>query len=72
LALRITDATGNTVRTLQIEPWAEAGIQRVVWNLRDDERQPVEPREYTVTLEADGASQTVTVRVESPVILPRG
>jgi hypothetical protein len=72
LTLRITDALGNLVRELDTEPWAAAGIQRIIWDLRDDQREEVEPGDYTATLEADGVSQSVTVRVEPPVVLPRG
>jgi hypothetical protein len=72
LTLRITDALGSLVRELETEPWTQGGIQRIVWNLRDEQREEVKPGDYTVTLEADGVSQSVTVRVEPPGVLPRG
>jgi hypothetical protein len=59
------------IRELPSEPWAEAGIQRIVWNLRDEEREEVEPGDYTVTLEADGVRRSATIRVRPAVVLPR-
>lgn len=70
VTLRIQDAAGSVVRTL--EQSGGRGIQRVVWNLRDDGNRPVEPGEYTVTLEAGGTRQSRTVVVRPPVVLPRG
>lgn len=70
--LTISGATGATVRTIQVEAADGPGIQRVVWDLRDSDRQPVQPGNYTVTLEADGMRQTVTVGVLPPVVLDRG
>jgi photosystem II stability/assembly factor-like uncharacterized protein len=71
VVLRITDEAGNMIRELPSEPWAEAGIQRIVWNLRDEEREEVEPGDYTVTLEADGVRRSATIRVRPAVVLPR-
>lgn len=70
LTLTITDAGGTLVQTLQVP--ARAGLQRVVWDLRDDQSTVVEPGNYTVTLDAEGISQSRTVEVKVPVIVPRG
>lgn len=70
LTLRITDAAGTLVQTLQLP--AGAGLHRVLWDLRDDEREVVEPGNYTVTLDGRGSEQFRTVVVKAPVIVPRG
>ncbi|MFW5947706.1 MAG: FlgD immunoglobulin-like domain containing protein, partial [Gemmatimonadota bacterium] len=68
--LIITDRDGGEVRTLDVPP--EAGLHRVVWDLRDPDRRPVPPGEYTVTLRADGRAQSRPVVVKPPVVVPRG
>ena len=70
LTLRITNRAGEVVRTLE-EPGAP-GLHRVVWNLRDEERRPVSPGEYTVTLEVGEVRLARTVVVKAPVVVPRG
>src|SRR5690606_9441748 len=69
ITLVVTDAGGRPVRTLR-QPGG-AGIHRVVWDLRDEDRRPVPPGEYTVTLEAGPTRQARTVVVKPPVVLPR-
>jgi hypothetical protein len=70
LTLRITDGSGALVQTLE-EP-GSPGLHRIVWRFAQRGREPVTPGEYTVTLEAAGMTQTRTVVVKPPVILPRG
>lgn len=69
LTYRISDPTGVLVRTIE-EPGAP-GLHRVVWNLRDDERRPVAPGEYRVTLEVGEFHQTRPMVVKPPVVVPR-
>jgi len=72
--LRITDAQGALVRSLDTRSQSNdrGGIRRIVWNLRDEQSQPVAAGEYTVVLEAGGTRQSRTVVVKPPVVLPRG
>lgn len=70
VTLRITDPGGAVVRTL--EQTGGAGIHRVVWDLEDEEGQPVPPGEYTATLEAGDVRQMRTIIVKPPVVVPRG
>jgi len=70
LALTIADGIGTVLQTLEV-PQA-AGLQRIVWSLRDGRGPPVDPGTYTVTLEGAGAPQTRTVVVKAPVVVPRG
>ncbi|MGW8266632.1 MAG: VPS10 domain-containing protein, partial [Longimicrobiales bacterium] len=69
LRLRITDRDGVPVRTIE-EP-GSPGLHRVAWNLRDEERRPVDPGQYRVTLEAGDFRQTTSLQVKPPVVLPR-
>jgi len=69
LTLKILDERGVLVRTL-VESGAP-GLHRVVWDFRDEERTPVEPGAYTVTLEAGSLRQTRILMVKAPVVLPR-
>jgi len=69
LTLSITDAGGALVQTLQVP--AGAGLQRVVWDLRDDQSRVVEPGGYTVTLDTAGISQSRTAVVKASVVVPR-
>jgi hypothetical protein len=71
ITLRVTDAGGSVVETL--EEAGGPGLHRVVWNLGGGRgTEGVAPGEYTVTLEAGGATQSRTVVVKPPVVLPRG
>jgi hypothetical protein len=54
--IRVTDAGGREVRVL--EGPAEAGLNRVVWDLRDEKQQPVPHGRYTATLEVAGRTLT--------------
>jgi hypothetical protein len=69
LTLRITDPEGRPVRTLE-EPGGQ-GLHRVVWDLRNDAREWVEPGQYAVTLEVGDLRQSRTLEVQEPVVLPR-
>ena len=53
---------GEIVRTL--EEAAAPGLHRVLWDLRDENRDPVSPGNYTVTLDfgGKGNSQPVIVK----------
>ncbi len=70
LPLRVTNAAGERVRMLEAP--GDAGILRVVWNLRDEKGEIVEPGDYTVTLEAGAFRQSRPVVIKPPVVLPRG
>ena len=70
LTLGVTDGSGAPVQTLE-EPGAP-GLHRIVWRFAQRGREPVTPGDCTVTQEADGMTQTRTVVVKPPVILPRG
>ncbi len=70
LALVIRDGCGTVVRALE-EPGG-VGLHRVVWDLRDDDRQPVSPGTYSVSLEAGTRTQSRSLTVKAPVVLPRG
>ena len=67
--VRIADAAGNLVRALR-GPEGQ-GLLQLLWNLRDERNQLVEPGNYTVTLEAAGQTLTQRVTVKEPVVLPR-
>jgi photosystem II stability/assembly factor-like uncharacterized protein len=82
VAIRITDAAGALVATLQQPP--AAGLQHVVWNLRHAPQgggrggrgggggsAPVPPGEYTITILAGEQEQTRHAIVEPSVALPR-
>jgi hypothetical protein len=69
-SLRITEFSGDVVRTLEVP--AEAGLHRVVWDLLDSEENPVGPGLYQAVLEAKDGQHTVPVTVKPPVVLPRG
>ncbi|MFW6198445.1 MAG: VPS10 domain-containing protein, partial [Acidobacteriota bacterium] len=62
--IRIRDAGGETVA--EIEGEAGAGMHRAEWPLVDRERGPVEPGEYRIVLEVDGATRSVETRVLEP------
>jgi flagellar hook assembly protein FlgD len=66
----IRDGGGAVVRTL--EEQGAVGLHRVVWDLRDEDRHPVSPGSYSVTLEAGGGTQHRILTVKPPVVLPRG
>ncbi|HZD04299.1 MAG TPA: FlgD immunoglobulin-like domain containing protein, partial [Longimicrobiales bacterium] len=68
--LRITDDRGAEIRTLEAPE--ERGFHRVVWDLRDEDDEAVEPGRYTVTLELGSVRQSQTAVVRPPVVLPRG
>jgi hypothetical protein len=70
LDLVIRDGGGAVVRTL--EEQGAVGLHRVVWDLRDEDRHPVSPGSYSVTLEAGGGTQHRILTVKPPVVLPRG
>jgi photosystem II stability/assembly factor-like uncharacterized protein len=83
VTIRINDAAGNTVRTLETEPGV--GLRRVFWNLRGDSPQTegggggrqqgggqvVEPGEYTLILSSGGQELRAKAIVKPPVSLPR-
>lgn len=62
--LRIEDRDGKQVRV--VEGPGKAGIDTVVWDLRDGEKRLVKPGDYRVILEAAGQSLTRPVRVLEP------
>jgi hypothetical protein len=66
VTIRITDAGGNEVRSLQ-QP-AGSGLRRAVWNLRNAQNQMVAPGDYTVTI----GTERQIAKVKQPVVLPRG
>jgi photosystem II stability/assembly factor-like uncharacterized protein len=67
--LRVRDGAGAVVRTLDVPQGA--GLHRVVWNFRDEERGQVPPGEYGITLESGATRLTATAVVEPPRVLPR-
>lgn len=67
--ITVTDRAGTPVRTLEGE--SGAGINRVLWDLRDAEEEWVAPGEYTVTLVSGPHTRTRTAPVQEPVHLPR-
>jgi photosystem II stability/assembly factor-like uncharacterized protein len=60
----IVDAFGKTIR--RMEGPAEGGLNRAVWNLADDQRRPLPPGDYIVTIEVNGrkASQPARIRTQ--------
>ena len=69
IRLRVQDGGGNEVWAHE-EPGAP-GLHRIVFPLQARRGRPVEHGEYTVTLEAGNVSQTRTLVVKPPVVLPR-
>ena len=67
--LRVMDGGGKVVWTAEEE--GAPGLHRVVWILRDQERVPVEPGEYTVYLDVGGVLQNRILVVMGPVVVPR-
>ena len=70
LNLTISDGSGTKVRALEVA--GGQGLHRVVWDLRDEERRPVEPGDYTVRLVVGDLMQSQVLTVKPPVVLPRG
>ena len=62
--ITVADRSEKILRTLEGE--ANAGINRVVWNLRNEEEELVEPGEYEVTLEVGDKRAMRTATVEPP------
>ena len=71
-SITIADASGKPVRKLNAP--ARTGINRVEWDLNDDERAELPPGDYTVTLEAGGHTykQTAKFLARAPEDSPRG
>jgi hypothetical protein len=71
ISLRVQDSEGNEVWAAE-EPGA-AGLHRVVLPLQGRGRQApaLEPGDYTVTMNVGDLSQSRTLVVKPPVILPR-
>ncbi len=70
MTLRVSDQSGQLVRTLE-EPGAQ-GLHRIVLGFQGRGRGILEPGEYTVTLEVGGTTQSRTLFIKPPVIVPRG
>ena len=52
-AVTISDSSGKVIRKLTAP--AKGGINRALWDMNDDDRNPVAPGDYMVTLNAAGA-----------------
>jgi hypothetical protein len=70
--LTVSDTSGKVIRKLNAP--AKAGINRALWDLNDDSRNPVAPGDYTVTLSANGHDykQTAKFLARAPEDSPRG
>ena len=71
VSITVTDASGKPVRKLNGP--AKPGINRALWDLNDDSRNPLPPGDYTVTLNAGGRDykQTAKFLARAPEDYPR-
>ena len=60
VSITVADATGKPVRKLNGP--AKAGINRALWDLNDDARNPLPPGDYVVTLNAGGRDYKQTAK----------
>jgi len=67
--ITIRDSEGATIARL--DGTASAGLNHVLWPLRDQRRTEVEPGRFEVVLEAGGARLTRPARVLPPVLVAR-
>lgn len=63
--ITVADAGGRAIRTL--EGGAAAGLHRVSWDMRDQEKKPVSPGEYLVRLEVNGRTLVRRARIRAAV-----
>src|SRR5437899_877979 len=71
VSVTIADSAGNLVRKLTAP--AQAGVNRVVWDLDDSASHPAAPGDYVVTLEVSGQklTQKATLLSRAPEDSPR-
>jgi hypothetical protein len=71
VSITVADASGKAVRKLAGS--AKPGINRALWDLNDDSRNPLPPGDYVVTLNAGGRDykQTAKFLSRAPEDMPR-